>query len=542
MVMLNTSLGYLNGLIKKKLSLDELEDLLFNMGFELDDVKGDDIAIEMTAERPDLLCVHGLARAINHYLGEKPKEYKTKKSGYQVIIDKSVSMRPYTACAIVRNIHFEDEMIKQLMQMQEKLASTYGRNRTKSAYGLYPLKGINFPIHYIAKDPKKIKFKPLGFDEEVTAIEIEQTHPKGKEYNWIAKNWKKYPFFIDDKDNVMCMLPYTNSEDTGKIDETTTEIFIECTGVDFENVMNVLNIFVTMFADMGGDIYSLEMVYPDKRIDSPDLNPEKINLKKCNAEKRLGLRLSDKELYSLLERTGYIIKGNKIFAPCYRTDLLHEVDVIDDIARAYGPGNFIPEFPQISTIGNLMRNTRIETKVRELIVGLGFQEVFTLILTSKEEQFGKMRLEGKAIFLDTQVDKSINMIRVSLLPELLRVLKTNQHYEFPQKIFEVGKVLFPDKKSETRSRESTYLALIISNSISTYEEISSVLNSIFLNLNISYKLKETEDKRFIKGRVAKIIVNGKERGIIGEICPKVLDNFKLDNPTTGFELDLDFLN
>ena len=540
--MLNTSLGYLNGLIKKKLSLDELEDLLFNMGFELDDVKGDDIAIEMTAERPDLLCVHGLARAINHYLGEKPKEYKTKKSGYQVIIDKSVSMRPYTACAIVRNIHFEDEMIKQLMQMQEKLASTYGRNRTKSAYGLYPLKGINFPIHYIAKDPKKIKFKPLGFDEEVTAIEIEQTHPKGKEYNWIAKNWKKYPFFIDDKDNVMCMLPYTNSEDTGKIDETTTEIFIECTGVDFENVMNVLNIFVTMFADMGGDIYSLEMVYPDKRIDSPDLNPEKINLKKCNAEKRLGLRLSDKELYSLLERTGYIIKGNKIFAPCYRTDLLHEVDVIDDIARAYGPGNFIPEFPQISTIGNLMRNTRIETKVRELIVGLGFQEVFTLILTSKEEQFGKMRLEGKAIFLDTQVDKSINMIRVSLLPELLRVLKTNQHYEFPQKIFEVGKVLFPDKKSETRSRESTYLALIISNSISTYEEISSVLNSIFLNLNISYKLKETEDKRFIKGRVAKIIVNGKERGIIGEICPKVLDNFKLDNPTTGFELDLDFLN
>lgn len=540
--MLNTSLGYLNSLIKKKLSLDKLEDLLFNMGFELDEVKGDEIAIEMTAERPDLLCAHGLARAINHYQGEKPREYKTKKSGYQVIVDKSVSMRPYTACAIVRNIHFDDEGIKQLMQMQEKLASTYGRNRNKSAYGLYPLKGINFPIHYIAKDPKKIKFRPLGFDKEVTAIEVEQTHPKGKEYNWIAKDWKKYPFFIDDKDNVMCMLPYTNSEDTGKIDDATTEIFIECTGVDLENVMKVLNIFVTMFVDMGGDVYSLEMIYPDKKIETPNLNPEKINLKKCNAESILGLKFSDKEIFSLLEKTGYIIKGNKIFAPCYRADILHEVDVIDDIARAYGPGNFIPEFPQVSTIGNLMRNTRIETRVRELMVGLGFQEVFTLLLTSREEQFGKMRLEGDAILLDAQVDKSINMIRVSLLPELLRVLKTNQHYEFPQKIFEVGKVLFPDKKSETRSRETTYLSSVISNSISTYEEISSVLNSIFSNLNISYKLKETEDRRFIKGRVAKIIVDGKARGIIGEICPKVLDNFKLDNPTTGFELDLDFLN
>ena len=344
MVMLNTSLGYFNSLIKKKLSLDELEDLLFNMGFELDDVKGDEIAIEMTAERPDLLCPQGLARAINHYLGEKPKEYKTKKSGYEVVVDKSVSMRPYTACAIVRNINFDDERIKQIMQMQEKLASTYGRNRNKSAYGIYPLKGINFPIHYIAKDPKKIKFKPLGFNKEVDAIEVELTHPKGKEYSWIAKDWKKYPFFIDDKNNVMCMLPYTNSEDTGKIDNTTTEIFIECTGVDFENVMKALNIFVTMFADMGGDIYSLEMIYPDKKIETPNLNPEKINLKKSNAEKMLGLKLSDKEVFSLLEKTGYIIKGNKIFAPCYRADILHEVDVIDDIARGYGPGNFIPEF------------------------------------------------------------------------------------------------------------------------------------------------------------------------------------------------------
>ena len=540
--MLNTTLEYLNSLIKKKLSLEELEDLLFKMGFELEDVKGDEIAIEMTAERPDLLCPHGLARAINHYLGEKPKEYKTKKSGYKVIVEDSVKKsRPFTVCAVVKNLKFNEDNLKEIIDFQEKLHTTFARGRKKAAIGMYPLENITPPIYYKAETPEKFSFIPLDFSESMTGKEILEKHPKGIDYKHLLEKCDKYPIFIDSKNEILSMPPIINSAKLGKITNDTKEVFIECSGFNMETLKKTLNLVVTTLVDFGGEAYSMDVVYKDKKIETPDLDPEEINLEKCNAEKMLGLKLSDKEVFSLLERTGYIRKENKIFAPCYRVDILHEVDVIDDIARAYGPDNFIPEFPQVSTIGNLMRNTRIETRVRELMVGLGFQEVFTLILTSKDEQFEKMRIKGDAIFLEDQADKSINMIRVSLLPELLRVLKTNQHYEFPQKIFEVGKVVFPGKETETRSREETHLSSLISNSIATYEEISSVLNSIFSNLNISYRLKETEDRRFIKGRVAKINIDGKEIGVVGEICPKVLDNFKLDNPTIGFELDLDFL-
>ena len=540
--MLNTTLEYLNSLIKKKLSLEELEDLLFKMGFELEDVKGDEIAIEMTAERPDLLCPHGLARAINHYLGEKPKEYKTKKSGYKVIVEDSVKKsRPFTVCAVVKNLKFNEDNLKEIIDFQEKLHTTFARGRKKAAIGMYPLENITPPIYYKAERPEKFSFIPLDFSESMTGKEILEKHPKGIDYKHLLEKCDKYPIFIDSKNEILSMPPIINSAKLGKITNDTKEVFIECSGFNMETLKKTLNLVVTTLVDFGGEAYSMDVVYKDKKIETPDLDPEEINLEKCNAEKMLGLKLFDKEVFSLLERTGYIRKENKIFAPCYRVDILHEVDVIDDIARAYGPDNFIPEFPQVSTIGNLMRNTRIETRVRELMVGLGFQEVFTLILTSKDEQFEKMRIKGDAIFLEDQADKSINMIRVSLLPELLRVLKTNQHYEFPQKIFEVGKVVFPGKETETRSREETHLSSLISNSIATYEEISSVLNSIFSNLNVSYRLKETEDRRFIKGRVAKIIIDGKEIGVVGEICPKVLDNFKLDNPTIGFELDLDFL-
>ena len=222
------------------------------------------------------------------------------------------------------------------MQIQEKLAVTHGRDRKKSAYGLYPAKDIKFPINYIAKDPHKIKFKPLGFQEEMLAIKVESKHPKGREYAHIAADWEMYPFFIDANNKVMCMLPYTNSEDTGKIDEKTSEVFIECTGTDLENVKIALNIFVTMLADMGGEIHSMEMVYPDRTMITPDLTPEKMKLDLRYINKWLGLNLSEEEAKELLEKMGYGCENGIVMIPAYRADILHQVDLAEDIAEEIG--------------------------------------------------------------------------------------------------------------------------------------------------------------------------------------------------------------
>ena len=261
----------LEGYVGQVLPEDKLKERISFLGTDLESIEGDIITVEVFPNRPDMLSAPGFGRALSSFIGIKKglKHYSVKKSGCKVMIDKSVTMRPYSACAIVKNLHFTDERIREAMQIQEKLATTHGRNRKKSAYGIYPLKAINFPIKYTAKDPKTVTFRPLGFDKPIKASLVEELHPKGKEYKHIADGWKKYPFFIDDKDNVMCMLPYTNSHDTGKIDESTTEVFIECTGNDFRNVSLALNILVTALADMGGEIYSLEMDYAGKTIVTP---------------------------------------------------------------------------------------------------------------------------------------------------------------------------------------------------------------------------------------------------------------------------------
>src|SRR3989339_1195871 len=149
---------------------DKLKDRISMIGTDLESLNEKEIVVEIFPNRPDWLSEQGFARAMSAFLGKKTglPEYQIKKSGYKVIVDKSVTMRPYTACAIVKNLTFTDERIREIMQAQEKLATTHGRNRKKSAYGIYPLNSINFPINYIAKDPATVKFKPLGFTEAVT--------------------------------------------------------------------------------------------------------------------------------------------------------------------------------------------------------------------------------------------------------------------------------------------------------------------------------------------------------------------------------------
>jgi len=518
-------------LVGKKLPLDKLKDRISMLGTDLEDIKGNEIEVEVFPDRPDMLSEQGFARAFSSFIGVKKglREYKVKKSGHKVIVDKSVSMRPYTACAIVKNIKFDDEKIKQIMQIQEKLAITHGRNRKKSAYGLYPIKNVTFPIHYIAKDPKKIKFMPLGFDKEMTAIKVEQVHPKGKEYKHIAEGWNKYPFFIDNKNKVMCMLPYTNSEDTGKIDSKTKEVFIECTGVDLENVMVALNIFVTMLADMGGTIYSMEMDYGNKKITTPNLIPKKMKIDIKYVNKILGLDLKEKDIKNYLERMGYDYNNKTVLIPAYRYDIMHQVDLIEDIAIAYGYENFKEEIPNVSTLGSEDEFEKFKRKVKDIIIGFGYLECNSYNLIS-EEILNEMEVKLKNIKVLNPVNVEYDTLRSWVIPSLMKILSENKHHEYPQKIFEVGNVFGKE--------EFERIGLLSCHGNSNFTEVKQILDYLFNSLGLKYKLEDVEHKSFIKGRVGRVYCNNKKVGYVGDISPSVLDNFHLEVPVVGFEVNL----
>src|SRR4030043_372651 len=336
--------------------LDEkMQNKIAMFGTPLEKFDDNEIEIEVFPNRPDLLSYHGFKRAFLAFLGKQKglKEYKLNKpeKDYIVIIDPSVkNIRPYTACAIVRNLKFHDDKIKEIVDIQEKLHLTIGRKRKKLAIGIYPLEKITLPITFKALEPDKIKFIPLETEKEMSGLQILQKHPTGREYAHLLAGKLKFPIFIDSKNDILSMPPIINSHLTGKITSDTHDVFVECSGFDFDILKKCLNIIVTNLADMGGEIYQMELHYKKKEI-TPDLSTEKMKLNIANVNSLLGLNLNEKQIKELTERMGHDYNKGNVEISSWRTDILHEVDLIEDIAIAYGYENFIPELSKESSIG-----------------------------------------------------------------------------------------------------------------------------------------------------------------------------------------------
>ncbi|MBI2109618.1 phenylalanine--tRNA ligase subunit beta, partial [Candidatus Woesearchaeota archaeon] len=287
-----------------KLNDLELSEYLGLLGIHTETVDFDEITLEISADRPDLLSAEGISRALGLYLGKtRSKNYKTEPSKYEVIIEPSVKeVRPYTACCIAKNLELNEERIKELIDIQEKLHLTFGRNRKKAAIGIYPLERIKFPIKYLAKKPHEIKFRPLDSPYEMTAVEILQKHPKGMEYSSLLQEYKKYPIFVDANKQILSMPPIINSEKTGRVSSSTKEVFIECSGHNFNSLKQVLNVISTILIDMNAKIYTVKLRYGQKTFVTPVLNYQKMKINPDYINKILGLELKENTIRKYLEK------------------------------------------------------------------------------------------------------------------------------------------------------------------------------------------------------------------------------------------------
>jgi phenylalanyl-tRNA synthetase beta chain len=343
----------------------------------------------------------------------------------------------------------------------------------------------------------------------------------------------------------LSMPPIINAHTTGKVTDATKDIFIECSGFHLQTLQHVLNILVTLFADMGGDISSVEMVYPDKTLLSPDLSPRKKNIAISHVTEVVGMPWTADECAVLLKRMLYDVgKKNastiEVLIPPFRSDIWHEIDIIDDIARAYGFNAFQPTMKPVATIGKELPVHAAKEKLAELMVGSGFQEIFTLALTSREDQYGKMQLpETSHINLGQSTEKSLNMIRSWLLPEAMKALMNNRSKEYPQRLFEIEDVIIPDDTLDTKARNVTKACFVIAATDATFTDARQVFASVLDALGTSFSLTETKHPSFIEGRCAAIMVDKKQIGIIGEMHPAVLVAWGLELPVVGCEFFLD---
>ena len=536
------SLKDLQHLTGKKLSIEEVQELAhYGKGdFESYDKETDEVKIDFgDTNMPYLWSVEGFARLIKGILGLQKgiPEIKVSKGDYHVLVDKSViKYRPYISCFAAKGRKVDDYMIKQIVQLQEKFCETYGRRRQKVSIGLYSYKRLAFPVHYRAVDPLSVEFVPLEFKAKMNLKEILSEHPKGKEYAWILEGFEKYPVLMDDKNDAMSFVPIINSDFTGKLEIGDDSMLFEATGTDEEAVNLAANIFAYALYERSFEIYSVDIKYPDRKVVSPDLGIENVQIKNEQIRNLFGLELKENEVKHLLEKAQFDFGDYKVKIPPYRKDILHPYDIIEDIGIIYGFDRIKESSLKTFTAGSTLRINDFIDKVREIVVGFGYQETMSPILTNKDFLYKKMKLDDfGTIEIDDCMSETYSVVRSWILPNLMEVFSKNQHVEFPQKIFEEG--LINTRKGENII-EFNRIAVATSHEKTDYTEIRQILDYIMKCFGLHYDIEEAEHSSFIEGRCGRAIVKGKKVAYLGEINPEVLSNWGLEMPVAAFELNL----
>ncbi|MER3424753.1 MAG: phenylalanine--tRNA ligase subunit beta [Nitrospiraceae bacterium] len=444
--------------------------------------------------------------------------------------------------------------LAQLIQVQEKLAEIFGRKRRTVSIGLYRLPAIAFPVTYILVKPDEARFIPLGFEEKMTPREILAVHPKGLEYGSILSEYDRVSLLMDGEGRVLSLPPIINSREIGEVRVGDDQLFVEVTGTDLLMVLLTLNIMAVNLADRGAAIEAVEVVYPyetdlGKTIRTPhDFGkPRAIRVKTIEAA--LGQTLEPEQIREALSSYGYEVSLTRgkvsVKLPPYRNDLMHPVDVAEDVAISLGYGEFCPVMPAAFTVGGLSRLEQMSDRVRDLMVGLGFQEIISNILSSHSELIERMRLKGtewgRVVEVANVMSQSFSCLRQWTVPSLLRVESVSARAFYPHRLFEVGEVAIFNPEFEYGSRTLLSLGALIAHANANFSEIHSSLDLLMYYLGYPYQLEPVGHPSFLEGRAGRIITEGQSLGLIGELHPQVLEQWQIAMPTVVFELSVDGL-
>jgi phenylalanyl-tRNA synthetase beta chain len=505
------------------------------MGSDIERILEDHVDVEFFPNRPDLYSTEGVAHAMRGFLGIETglKEYDVRPSGIRFIRDPNIlPLRPYLGSAVIRGLHFDEVSILSLMGLQEALHWAVGRGRGKMAIGVHDLDTITPPFRYFGA-PRTRSFVPLDYDRPMTMEEMLVEHPKGRDYAHLVQDLPLFPLIVDAEDRVLSFPPIINGELT-RVTTDTRNILLDTTGTDQRAVMTAVNIICTALAETGARIESVEI----DGIPVPTLAPleRRVSVPECNA--LLGVVESAPRMAELLRRMRFGAEPDgdehvTVQVPCYRADIMHDWDIFEDVAIAYGYENFHPMLPAVPTNGCEHPVSILGRLVRCILTGLGYLEVLPFTLTNERVMFDAMRRERSpsALAVIHPISEDHTIVRTDILPLLLETLQMNRHRELPQRLFAVGDVQDCTTTYQKVSAVSTHSA-------ADFSEAYASADALCRELGLAYTISESADPAFIDGRRGDIVVEGSVRGSFGEIHPAVLRAFELEQSVAALELDL----
>jgi phenylalanyl-tRNA synthetase beta chain len=557
---------------------DELKSDLFDLGLEFEGwTEDDEFQLEFAPDRLDRLSVEGVARSLRYHYGDDRgvEVPNTNSADWSIEVEDQPGERPYVTGAIVRGLDMDEAALESLIQLQEKLHATMGRKRAKGAIGVHDLtmlKGDSVAdetgksITYTSADPDEATFVPLDADAEMTPSEVVASHETGQTYGDLVADFDRVPA-IYDAIGLFSFPPVINGRRT-EVSVDSRDLFIEMTGTDQWTIDHMCNIVCYALAARGGQVEKVDVSYAEdapgeyagKTLERPDFSVRTKTVTHDRIESILGVSLDSREVVDYAERAGLDATETEsdddvayeVEVPPYRVDVIHPLDIIDDIGRALGFNSLEPTYPDVSTVGGRHERSRLEDAARDALVGLGFEDLLNFHMINEAENFERMELdpdtpdpdvvgEADPVTIQEPYSEDYTILRTWALPSIMLVLENNTHRSYPQDLAEIGLAAGLDDSENTGVAEHRTVAAALARTDASYEDAKARLQTLADAFNKDLETPPTTHPSFIDGRAAEVVLDGESVGVIGEIHPKVLVEHDLELPVAAFEFRLDAL-
>ncbi len=553
-------------LVGRRMEATELEHALETAKAELDQwdrtapASERVIKIELNdTNRPDLWSTAGIARQLRIKDGGTIPEYgffsregDIRPSEFRVVVDESIQkLRPFMAGFVISGKPLGDDMLRDAIQTQEKLCSNFGRKRRSISMGMYRIDLIKWPVSYKGVDPDSVSFVPLQMNEKLTLRRIVAEHPKGKEYGHIIAGSPVYPILMGADGGVLSMAPVINSADIGAVQVGDRDLLVEFTGTDMAAVCLATSIVACDFADAGYEIKPLRVDYAfetpfGRSVTFPYYFQTPASVDSGRVSRLLGDSIGPEQVVEALSVMGVRAEAHgqhiRAWPPEYRDDFIHAVDLVEDVMIGRGMASFRPERPRDFTIGRLSPIESFTRKAKDVMVGLGYQEMIYNYLGSGKDYIERMNIPADDVIrISNPMSENFEYVRPSTLPGLLQSEAVSSKAPYPHRIFEAGKVAFLDDARNYGTSTRQRMGFLCSHQSADYNELAGVVSALLYYMGEEYTVEDSVDPRFLPGRQARILIRGAEVGVFGELHPAVLANWGITMPCAACELDLDSL-
>ena len=524
-------------------SYNEIAEILPYIGVDIEELTPEYVRIEYSPNRPDFATDYGVAKALKGLFGDEIgiNYWIPENDSITVNVEENVlKVRPFISIFAAKGLKLDDEDIRQLISMQEDLHEGLGRGRKKLAIGIHDMKSLKFPLFYKAVNGD-YKFIPLNMDREVTIKEMLVLTEQGQKYGKLVND--TYPVIIDSSGITLSVPPIINGNYT-KITNVTNDVLIDITGNDIKSMRLAASVIAETLHDMGAHIIKGTAYYPDGRTSySPDVSVHKITVSMDLIRNMLGLDLKPEEVVLYLKKSrldaNYENESIAAVVPHYRGDIMHAVDIAEEVLLGYGLFNVKPDLDIKLASGKRSERTKLDDLVKATAIGLGFTEVLNPMLVSENALKQVLGEDIMPITVEFSKSSEHNALRTNIFPSCIFVIALNQNEPMPRKIFETGDVV---NQKENNILQEKRLCILEEKDGISLTEMKSYFEAFVKILGLDAgKINFVKNKKPYALRAFNIELNGELIGETFEVNPALITDLKIKNPVAILEISLDKL-